>query len=189
MVPHRRLETAAIENGGLHTVDEHTPKPHLANHLIEWPLRDEVLIVDVTQPVERGAKQRKQVPFELVRRVATIGASDMVARDEKTHATDTDEDPDELGRAVADLHEDEGDGDDDDDGPEVDELGGEDGGVAVGEDGEIVPFDVDEGEDEVAPAVTEQEGEVFLEAVPVDGVCREDDIHEGVVQKSLEGWK
>lgn len=50
---------------------------------------------------------------------------------------------------VADVEEEEGDGDDEDDGPEIDELGGEDGGVAVGEDGEVVPFDVEEGENDV----------------------------------------
>ncbi len=50
---------------------------------------------------------------------------------------------------VADVEEKKGDGDDEDDGPEVDELGGEDGGVAVGEDGEVVAFDVEKREDEV----------------------------------------
>jgi hypothetical protein len=50
---------------------------------------------------------------------------------------------------VADAEEDEGDDDDDDDGPEVDELCRENGGVAVGQDSEIIPFDVEEGEDDV----------------------------------------
>lgn len=50
---------------------------------------------------------------------------------------------------VADMEEEKGDGDDEDDGPEVDELGGEDGGVAVGENGEVVAFDIEKRKDEV----------------------------------------
>ena len=73
----------------------------------------------------------------------------MIRGEQDTHATDADEDAEDLGGVVADVEEEEGDGDDEDDGPEVDELGGEDGGVAIGENGEVVAFDVEEGEDEV----------------------------------------
>ena len=50
---------------------------------------------------------------------------------------------------VADVQEEEGNCDDEDDGPEVDELGGEDGGVAIRENSEVVAFDVEEGKDDV----------------------------------------
>jgi hypothetical protein len=50
---------------------------------------------------------------------------------------------------VADFEEEEGDRHHHDDGPEVYELRGEDGGVAVGEDGEVVSFYVEEGEDDI----------------------------------------
>ena len=73
----------------------------------------------------------------------------MVAGEQDTHTADTDEDAEDLGGVVTDVEEEEGNGDDEDDGPEVDELGGEDGGVAVGEDGEVVAFDIEEGEDDV----------------------------------------
>ncbi len=73
----------------------------------------------------------------------------MIAGEQDAHAADADEDAEDLGGVVADVEKEEGDGDDKDDGPEVDELGGEDGGVAVGEDGEVVAFDVEEGEDDV----------------------------------------
>jgi hypothetical protein len=73
----------------------------------------------------------------------------VVRGEEQTHAADAHEDAQHLGPMVADAEEDEGDDDDDDDGPEVDELCRENGGVAVGQDSEIIPFDVEEGEDDV----------------------------------------
>lgn len=73
----------------------------------------------------------------------------MITGEQDTHAADADEDAEDLCGMVADVEEEKGDGDDEDDGPEVDELGGEDGGVAVGEDGEVVAFDVEKREDEV----------------------------------------
>lgn len=48
---------------------------------------------------------------------------------------------------VADAEEKEGDGDDDGDRPEVDKRGAHHGCVLVGEDDEVVAFDVAEGED------------------------------------------
>ena len=73
----------------------------------------------------------------------------MIGANENAKTADADKDSDDLSGVVADTEEEEGDDDDKDDGPEVDELGGEDGGVAVGEDGEVVAFDVEEGEDDV----------------------------------------
>jgi len=61
-------------------------------------------------------------------------------------------------------------------------LRGEEVGVAVGQHGEVVSFDVHEGEDDVFPAVDEEEFEVFLEAVAVDGVGCVDEGEEDVVE-------
>ena len=69
----------------------------------------------------------------------------MVTGDEQTRASDADKDAADLRPVVADLEEEKRNDNDDDDGPEVDELGGKDGGVAVGEDGEIVALNVTEG--------------------------------------------
>ena len=111
----------------------------------------------------------------------------MVGSDQDAHAADTDQDTGDLGEVVADFEEDEGDDDDGDDGEEVDELGGEDGCVAVREYGEVVAFDVEEGEDDVFPAVFYQEGEVAARFVPVDGVGCVEEVEEDVVEEGLEG--
>ena len=68
----------------------------------------------------------------------------MVGCEEETHAAAADDDAYDLGPLVADVQEDEGDDYDADDGPEVEELGGEEVGVAVGEDSEVVSFYVHE---------------------------------------------
>lgn len=73
----------------------------------------------------------------------------MIRGKEDAHASNADEDAQNLGPVVADAQEEEGDGDHHDDGPEVDELRGEDGGVTVGEDSKVITFDVAEGEDYV----------------------------------------
>jgi hypothetical protein len=73
----------------------------------------------------------------------------VIGAEENAHAADADEDAEDLGPVVADAEEEEGYRDDDNDGPEVNQLRGEDGGVAVGEDGEVVSFDVEEGKDDV----------------------------------------
>ena len=66
-------------------------------------------------------------------------------------------------------------------------MGGEDVGVAVGEDGEVVSFDVHEGEDDVLPAIDEQELEVAFRPVSVDRVGGVDGGEDDVVEEGLEG--
>lgn len=50
---------------------------------------------------------------------------------------------------VGDVEDRRGNDDDEDDGEEVDQLGAEDGGVSVSQDGEVVAFDIEKGEDDV----------------------------------------
>ena len=150
-VPHSSAESSAVEDAGLGPVDDHPPPPKLANDLIERTLADQELLGHVTQPVGGRAHQREQIALELAARrdVPAVGAGDVVGGEEDAHARDANEDANDLGPVVADAEEKEGDGYDDDDRPEVDQLGGENGGVAVGEDGEVVALDVAEGEDDV----------------------------------------
>ena len=54
-----------------------------------------------------------------------------------------------MGDVVADMKKDKRYGGDDNNCPEVDQLGGEDVGIAVGEDDEVIAFDVAEGEEYV----------------------------------------
>ena len=194
-------------------VDQHPPKPQLAHDLIQRALRDQVFLGDIAHTVERRPQQRKQVSLELVPTAyaPAIGAGDVIGGEQDAHAADADEYAEDLGWVVADVEEEEGDCDDEDDGPEVDELGGEDGGVAVGEDGEVIAFNVEEGEDDVwmrviigwlrgrgkvvsrgmrgltFPPVFEEEAGVAFEAVTVDGVGGVDNVEEDIVEEGLEG--
>ena len=112
----------------------------------------------------------------------------MIASEKDAYPADADGYPQDLGPVVADVQEDKGDDDDEDDGPEVDQLRGEDGGVSVCEDGEIISFHVEEGEKEVFPAVAEEDGvDIWAEAVTVEGVARVEQVEEEVVPKRLEG--
>ncbi len=127
-------------------VDQHPPEPQLAHHLIQRSLADQKLLGHVTHAIERRPKQGKQIAFQLIPAAhsTAVCTRDVVAGKQDAHTADADEDAKELGGVVPDVEEEEGDGDNEDDGPEVDELGREDGGVAVGEDGEVVAFDVEE---------------------------------------------
>ena len=68
-------------------------------------------------------------------------------------------------------------------------MGGEDRGVAVGEHGEVVAFDVAEGEEEVFPAVGEEglAGEGAGAAETEDGEGEIEEGEEEVVGEGLEG--
>lgn len=72
--------------------------------------------------------------------------------------------------------------------PEVDELGGEDGRVAVSENYKVVAFYIEESKDDVPPPVFDKHPTPFLEAVLVDGVGGVDEIKENVVEEGLERW-
>lgn len=76
---------------------------------------------------------------------------------------------------------------DDDDGPEVDELGAEDGGVAVCEDDEVVALHVTEGEDDVLPSLTVDDLSPLLDAVAIEGERGIDYGQQDVVEQRLEG--
>lgn len=135
----------------MRAVDDHAPPADLADDFVQRPLADEELLGDVAEAVEGGAGEREQVALQLAAGgdVAAVDAGDVVRAEEDAHAADAGEDAQDLGPVVADPEDEEGDRYDDDDGPEVYQLRREDGGVAVGEDGEVVAFDVEEGEDDV----------------------------------------
>jgi len=151
-IPGRGAERVAVEDGGLDAVDDHAPEAHLADDFVEGTFGDEEFLGDVGEAVEGGAEEGEEVAFELVGAADDAGVGgvgDVVGGEQEAHAADADEDAGHLAEVVADAQGEEGDQHDDDDGPEVEELGAEDGGVAVGEHGEVVAFDVHEGEDEV----------------------------------------
>ena len=150
-VPSCLLPRIPIEDGRLDTIDDHAPETNLAHDLIQRTLARQELLGHITQAIERSTQERKQITLDLISatNVRAVGSRDMVGAHENAKTADADEDADDLSGVVPHVEEEEGDDDDEDDGPEVDELGGEDGGVAVGEDGEVVAFDIEEGEDDV----------------------------------------
>ena len=112
----------AVEDGGLHAVDDHGPEAELADNFVERAAADEPLLVDVAETVEGGAEHGEQVAFELLAAgdAADGGAVDGVGAEKHAHAADADENAEDLRPVVAHFQEEEGEEDDDDDGPEVD---------------------------------------------------------------------
>merc|ERR1712098_112604 len=133
-VPCRRLERAAVEDGGLHTGDDHGPEAQLANDLVEGTAGDKPLLVDIGDAVAGGAQKGEEIPLNLVANgyAANRRDLDVVGADQDANAANADDDPDDLRPVVADLEEEEGENDHNDDSPEVDELGAHNGGVAIG---------------------------------------------------------
>lgn len=186
-VPRCRAETRAVEDAGLGAVDEHAPEAELADDDVERVLADEELLEGVGKTVQRCAQQREKIALDGIARGELVVPREMVGAEEHAHTADTQEDTRDLGPAVAHTQEEKRQNDDDDDGPEVDELSGEDSGVAVGKDDEVVAFDVDEGEDEETPAVFQDDLEPAFEAELVERVARVDEVEEDVVEEGLEG--
>lgn len=185
--PGRGGEGGAVEDGGLHADDEHAPEGELTDNFVHGTFGDEEFFEDVGEAVAGGTEQGEEVTLELIGARECIRAGQVIAAEQDAHAADAEQDAGVLRPVIPHFEEDERDGDNDDDGPEVDELGGEDGRVAVGEDNEVVAFDVEEGEDEKAPAILPNETGPAAKAVLVQGVGRVDDVEEDVVEERLEG--
>lgn len=187
-VPGGLAEGLAVKDGGLDAVDAHAPHAHEGENLVDGPAADEPLLCDVGYAVQGRAEEGEEVALDHVDSGSAVGAGNVVTSQEDAAAANGDDDTDDLEDLVADAEEEEGEDDDDDDGPEVEELGREDVGVAVGQNGEVIAFDIEEGEDEVLPAVAEKELAPLLEAVLVDGDGEVDEEQQDVVEDGLEGW-
>lgn len=182
-----RLEAVAVEDGGLHAVDEEAEEAEEGKDLVRRPLANEPLLEGVGQAVERGAEEGEQVTLEQVGARPAVRALDVVAREQDAGAADADEDANDLEDLVAHAQQEERDDDDDDDGPEVDELRRQDVGVVVRQHDEVVALDVEEGEDEVLPPVVPEDAPELLEPVLVQHVGEVDERQQHVVEEGLEG--
>lgn len=182
-----RLETVAVEDGGLGPVDEEAEETEEGEDLVRGALADEPFLARVGQAVEGGAQEREQVALDQVHARPTVGALDVVARQQDAGAADADEDAGDLEDLVPHAQQQERYDDDHDDGPEVDELGRQDVRVVVGEHGEVVALDVQEGEDEVLPPVAQQDAAELPEPVLVQRVREVDERQQHVVEEGLEG--
>lgn len=186
-VPVSLLEGRAVEDGGLDAVDDHAKEAHKGQDVVHGPLGDEPLLEDVGDAVEGGAQQAKEIALDHVDARAAVGAGDVVRGQQYAHTAAADEDAEDLEHLVAHAQQDEGDDDDADDGPEVEQLGGQQVGVAVGEDGEVVALDVEEAHDEVAPAVLDEDVPPDARAVAPQHDGGVDEEEQDVVEDGLEG--
>lgn len=186
--PDGGAEAGAVEDAGLHAVDDHAPEAELADDFVERATADEPFFAHVAEAVGGGADESEEIAFELAgaRDVAAVGALDVVRGQQDAEAADADENTQDLGPVVAHLEEEEANSDDDDDGPEVDQLRGQDGRVAVREHGEVISLYVAEREDDVLPAVFEEKLAIFFPAVLVDGPGRVDQVEQDVDEKRLK---
>lgn len=186
-VPVSLLEGLAVEDGCLDAVDDHAKEPHKGQDVVHGPLGDEPLLKDVGDAVESGAQQAKEIALDHVDTRAAVGAGDVVRGQQDAHAAAADEDADDLEDLVAHAQQDEGDDDDADNGPEVEQLGGQQVGVAVGEHSEVVALDVEEAHDEVAPAVLDHDVPPNAWAVAPQQDGGVDEEEQNVVEDGLEG--
>lgn len=147
------LKGLAIEDGRLHTVDEHSPPCQLADNLVQRLLAHEKLLRHVGQTVAGRSQQGKQISLDLVLCGSAIGFIDVVRRDEETESRAADENSHVLENVISDMEEDEGDDHNHGYGPEVDELRREDIGILIGQHRKVISLDVEERQDEVFPPV------------------------------------
>jgi len=114
----------------LRPVDQHTPEGELPDYFVHGPLRDEELFEAVAETVEAGSEEGEEVAFQLVRGRVIVLAGNVVGGEEDAHAADAEEDTGVLRDVVAHVKENERDDNNNDDGPEVDQMGREDGGLS-----------------------------------------------------------
>ena len=151
-IPGRIPKSSPVEDPGLGAIDDHPPEAKLPDDFVKWSLTDEVLLGHVAQAVECCASQGKEVTLELVAsadRTIICCSCDMVAGQQQAHASDADEDSKDLRPVVAHTKENKGHENDNDNCPEVDQLGGKNSCVTIGEHGEIVPLYIAKGKDDV----------------------------------------
>lgn len=65
-------------------------------------------------------------------------------------------------------------------------MGIEKGATAIGEDCEVVAFDIEKRKDYVFPAVVPEQMEIFLGAVAVNGIARVYQVDRDVIPEGLE---
>jgi hypothetical protein len=91
-----------------------------------------------------------------------------------------------LGDVVPDFQKDGGDDDNDDNSPETEQLSAQQGSVTVCQNHKVVALNVQEGKDEISPAISVEKTEPFLEAVFVDGDAGIGQIEQNVDPQGLE---
>ncbi|KAI7973821.1 hypothetical protein EIK77_001020 [Talaromyces pinophilus] len=184
-IPDSAVERATVKDGALHTVDQHTPETHLANDLVHGTLGDHVLFKQVAKGVDGAGQQSEKITFQLIcGRV--IGATEVVGSNQETHSTAGNKHTKVLSNVVSDFQEGEGNNDNDNDSPETEQLGAQQRGVAVCQNHKVVALNIQEGKDEISPAIGVKKTEPFLEAIFVDSDAGIGQVEQNVDPQGLE---
>lgn len=112
----------------------------------------------------------------------------MIAANQDPNASNAYQDTRDLCDVISHPKENEGDDDDRDDSEKVNQLGRQYRSVSVGKDGEVVTLHVQEGEDNVFPAIFEQQSTPAFEAITVKSERSVDDVEQDIVEEGLKGW-
>lgn len=157
----------------------------MANDLVHGTLGDHVFFKHVAEGVDGAGQQSEKITLQLIGG-RVVGATKVVGSNQKTHSSAGDKHTDVLGDVVPDVQEDEGDDDNDDDSPETEQLGAQQRGVTVCKNHKVVALDIQEGKDEISPAIGVEKTEPFLESVFVDGNAGICQIQQNVDPQGLE---
>ena len=176
-----------VKDGGLDAVDDAAKEAEERENVVNGSLGDEILLKDVADAVETGSEKSEEVSLEEVDTRTAVGAGDVVGSEKHAHTAAADEDSDDLEELVTDAEKGEGEDDDADNGPEVDELCGENVGVAVRQHGEVVAFDIQEAHYDVLPAIRYNDTEPSPRSLANPKHNGVNDEEQDIVKEGLEG--
>ena len=180
------LDGGAVKDGRLDAEDAEAEEAQERKHLVHGPLADEELLKHVGDAVESGAEKTKEVALQHVGARPAVGAGDVVRRQQDAHPSAADEDAGHLEYLVAHAEQREGDYDNAHDGPKVEELRRQEVGVAVRKDRKVVALHVEEGQDQVLPALPAHHSRPLLGTILPERDGGVDDDDEGVCEEQLE---
>lgn len=186
-VPGSVIEGLAVEDGSLDTIDAHSEETKERQDVVQVSSGDEPLLENVGGTVESSTEKGEQVTLDHVKTLTAVGTADVITANQNTHTTTADQDTNDLEDSVADLEKEERDDNDTDNSPEVDQLRRQNVGVPVGQNSEVIALNVQEGHDEVLPAILDSNLPPAAETVLVEEHRCVDEEHKDVVEDGLEG--
>lgn len=186
-VPGGVAKVTAVEDASLCAVDEHAPERQLTNDFVHRTLGDQKLFETIVKGVESCAEKNEEITLDLIDRGPGVCSVNVVACDEDPKAGAANQNAGVLRDMVSDLEEDEGKNHNHDDCPKANKLCRQDCGVLVAENDKVIAFDVEKGQDDIAPAIFEDDLGPPLEAIFVDCVRCVDDVEKDVSEEGLKG--
>jgi hypothetical protein len=88
-------------------LNDHAPKSHLTNHLVQRPFADKKFLCHIAETVKGSSSKGEQVALQLIAitNIPTIGAGDVVACDKQPSSCHTNKDAANLSPVVANFEE------------------------------------------------------------------------------------